>query len=325
MNSVWTTLSDASSYVSKTVQEVNIQDEATVVFSRARQYTEEKLGKADRTEFDPYFQQLEVKTDVTKSYTEKIKNNTAAVLVPNPAVRAELLFYDNVPMDKLGLKTERLTNLEYLGEDMVEAGTEFGPDTHYGSALLRVGQTQQRLGTLEKEYIQATHRGIIIPLQRFLDGEMKDIMRERKVLENKRLDLDAAKNKVKKERRELMKPKQMEVVDARAALHQADEELVLCQAAFDKQVSVTQEQMESLSHIQIDHTEHLACLVKSQTQYYSEAHQVMQELHKELCGVTEDDLQGRSILEKQQEKDLEDPNTERSSSQISFPKNIEVL
>ena len=65
---------------------------------------------------------------------------------------------------------------------------------------------------------------------------------------------------------------------------------------------MTQEQMESLSHIQIDHTEHLACLVKSQvcheqnilificnihlfqTQYYSEAHQVMQELHKELCG-----------------------------------------
>ena len=61
------------------------------------------------------------------------------------AVRAELQFYDNVPVDKLGLKTERLTNLEYLGEDMVEAGTEFGPDTPYGAALLRVGHTQQRL------------------------------------------------------------------------------------------------------------------------------------------------------------------------------------
>ena len=39
-----------------------------------------------------------------------------------------------------------------------------------------------------------------MPLQRFLDGEMKNIMRERKVLENKRLDLDACKNKVRKAR-----------------------------------------------------------------------------------------------------------------------------
>ena len=27
---------------------------------------------------------MEKKTDMTKSYTEKIKNNTAAVIVPNP-------------------------------------------------------------------------------------------------------------------------------------------------------------------------------------------------------------------------------------------------
>ena len=48
------------------------------------QYTEEKLGNSEKTEFDPYFQKLENKTDVAKNYTEKIKNNTAAVIVPNP-------------------------------------------------------------------------------------------------------------------------------------------------------------------------------------------------------------------------------------------------
>ena len=60
------------------------------------------------------------------------------------AVRAELLFYDNIPVDKLGMKNERQTNLEYLGDDMIEAGNEFGTDTPYGSALVRVGTTQHR-------------------------------------------------------------------------------------------------------------------------------------------------------------------------------------
>ena len=48
------------------------------------QYTEEKLGQAERTEMEPEYQALEKKADLTKSYTEKIKNNTAAVIVPNP-------------------------------------------------------------------------------------------------------------------------------------------------------------------------------------------------------------------------------------------------
>ena len=57
-----------------------------------------------------------------------------------------------------------------------------------------------RLGLLEKEYIRAGNEGMVSPLTRFLDGEMKNIMRERKILENKRLDLDACKNRVRKAR-----------------------------------------------------------------------------------------------------------------------------
>ena len=94
--------------------------------------------------------------------TERIKNNSTAVLVPNPgnslalmeknrktiilflAARAETLFFDNVPVDKIGMKNERITNLEYLGNDMIEAGNEFGVGTPYGAALVRVGQAEQK-------------------------------------------------------------------------------------------------------------------------------------------------------------------------------------
>jgi len=75
-----------------------------------------------------------------------------------------------------------------------------------GSALIRVGQTEQALGEIEQEYIHAGHESMMGPLQRFLDGEMRNITRERKILENKRLDLDGCKNKVRKARGMQLQP-----------------------------------------------------------------------------------------------------------------------
>ena len=97
------------------------------------------MGKAERTEMDPHIVMLEKKTENTKNYTERIKNNATAVILPNPgdpstlhliliiiwphdffqfhnsgqdlmsyscftAQRAETLFFDNVPVDKIGIK-----------------------------------------------------------------------------------------------------------------------------------------------------------------------------------------------------------------------------
>jgi len=331
MDSLFNTVTNASSLVSKTIKdvtEVNIQDEATTVFSRAKQFTEEKLGRTERTEYDLEYQHLEKKTDMTKSYTEKIKNNTAAVIVPNPAVRAELLLYDNVPVSKLGLKREQLTNHEYLGADMIEAGNEFGPETPYGSALIRVGQAEKRLGELEKEYIKNTNEGMIQPLSSFLDDEMKNVLRERKVLENKRLDLDASKSKVKKCRKDIMDQRPDDPYDARAALHQAEDELQQCQVEFANQVEVAQNRMTALSHIQVDHLQHLTAFVQAQEEYYANGHKVMQELYRDLWGESVS-LQNMNLEEKNGHDDTSSQNgsetSDYKSSSMAFPSNLQVL
>ena len=114
--------------------------------------------------------------------------------------------FDTLPVDKIGVTNTRLTNLEYLGADMIEAGNEFGTGTPYGSALIRVGQTEQALGEIEREYIKNSHSAFIGPLGTFLEGEMKNISRERKVLENRRLDLDACKGRVRKARAMQLQP-----------------------------------------------------------------------------------------------------------------------
>lgn len=114
--------------------------------------------------------------------------------------------FDTLPVDKIGVTNTRLSNLEYLGADMIEAGNEFGAGSPYGSALIRVGQTEQGLGEIEREYIKNSHSAFIGPLQTFLEGEMKNITRERKILENRRLDLDACKGKVRKARAMQLQP-----------------------------------------------------------------------------------------------------------------------
>ena len=57
------------------------------------QYTEERMGKAERTEMDPHIVMLEKKTENTKNYTERIKNNATAVILPNPGDRHRHLLH----------------------------------------------------------------------------------------------------------------------------------------------------------------------------------------------------------------------------------------
>lgn len=105
-----------------------------------------------------------------------------AVLIPNPGNRIEDFIYDKIEKKR----PARLSNLEYLGLDMIEAGNEFGPGTAYGTSLIKVGQYEQKLGQAERDLIGSAGICFTLPLRRFLDGEMKTIMKEKSILETKR-------------------------------------------------------------------------------------------------------------------------------------------
>ena len=51
----------------------------------ALQYTEEKLGSAEKTEYDANFENLLLRYDKTKHWTERIKSQTEAFMQPNPS------------------------------------------------------------------------------------------------------------------------------------------------------------------------------------------------------------------------------------------------
>uniref|UniRef100_A0A1Q3G2Q3 Putative sh3 domain protein sh3glb n=1 Tax=Culex tarsalis TaxID=7177 RepID=A0A1Q3G2Q3_CULTA len=242
--------------------------DAGSTFSRVVQLTEEKLGTSEKTEMDAHFEHLNERSDCTKTWTEKIVRDTEAALIPNPANRVEDYIFEKIEKQK----SKRLSNLEYLGLDMIEGGGEFGQDGAYGSALIKVGQAEQKLGSCERDFIGSAGICFIQPLKKFLEGEMKTIMKEKGILESKRLDLDACKNRVRK---------------ARSMLGQqtAERDLRVAQSEFDRQAEITKLLLEGVNTTQATHLRHLHAFVESQVRYYGQCNKIMSDLQRELASL----------------------------------------
>ncbi|KAJ8409546.1 hypothetical protein AAFF_G00229470 [Aldrovandia affinis] len=210
---------------------------AGTFLSRAVQFTEEKLGQAEKTELDAHLENLIARAECTKEWTEKIMKQTEVLLQPNPNVRIEEFLYGKLEKQV----PTRQNNHEQLGEAMIDSGHELGPGTAYGNALIK----------------------------NFIEGDFRTISRERKLLQNKRLDLDVAKTRLKKAR----------VAEARSA---AEMELRVTQSEFDRQAEITRLLLEGVNST---HAHHLHCLndfVEAQTSYYAQCYQYMVDLQKQL-------------------------------------------
>ncbi|GIY29320.1 endophilin-B1 [Caerostris darwini] len=253
--------------------------EAATAFTRAVQYTEEKLGTSEKTELDAHYDGLALRADRTKHWTERLVSRTDAILQPNPSSQKTSVFkfsdtrVEDYFFEKLDKKREHPSNLDILGQDMIDAGADIGSGTPYGSALIKIGQAQQRLGAAEREFVRSAMTTYVSPLKRFLEGDMKTIMKERKILENKRLDLDACKSRLRKARS----------MESQA---NAETELRISQAEFDRQAEITRLLLEGISSAHANHLRCLSDFVEAQAAFYNQCQQFMVDLQKELSSST---------------------------------------
>ncbi|XP_026960411.1 endophilin-B2 isoform X14 [Sagmatias obliquidens] len=199
-----------------------------------QKFTEEKFGQAEKTELDAQFENLLARADSTKNWTEKILRQTEVLLQPNPSARVEEFLYE-----KLDRKVpSRVTNGELLAQYMAEAASELGPTTPYGKTLIKVAEAEKRLGAAERDFIHTASIGFLTPLRTFLEGDWKTISKERRLLHNRRLDLDACKARLKKAK----------AAEAKAT---AEQELRVAQTEFDRQAEVTRLLLEGISSTHI--------------------------------------------------------------------------
>ncbi|XP_074122423.1 endophilin-B1 isoform X4 [Sminthopsis crassicaudata] len=283
--------------------------DAGTFLSRAVQFTEEKLGQAEKTELDAHLENLLSKAECTKHWTEKIMKQTEVLLQPNPNARIEEFVYE-----KLDRKApSRTNNQEVLGQYMIDAGNEFGPGTAYGNALIKCGETQKRIGMADRELIQTSAINFLTPLRNFIEGDYKTIAKEKKLLHNKRLDLDAAKTRLKKAKMAEAKaiywgycyclstrrqsasscpsPAQSQLLSCGSTkepeiwaeeVTKSEQELRITQSEFDRQAEITRLLLEGISST---HAHHLRCLndfVEAQMTYYAQCYQYMLDLQKQL-------------------------------------------
>ncbi|XP_054540587.1 endophilin-B1 isoform X2 [Pan paniscus] len=292
--------------------------DAGTFLSRAVQFTEEKLGQAEKTELDAHLENLLSKAECTKIWTEKIMKQTEVLLQPNPIETGfhhvsqaglKLLTSSGLPAlasqsagitdarieefvyEKLDRKApSRINNPELLGQYMIDAGTEFGPGTAYGNALIKCGETQKRIGTADRELIQTSALNFLTPLRNFIEGDYKTIAKERKLLQNKRLDLDAAKTRLKKAKAAETRNSQLNsarlegdnIMIWAEEVTKSEQELRITQSEFDRQAEITRLLLEGISST---HAHHLRCLndfVEAQMTYYAQCYQYMLDLQKQL-------------------------------------------
>uniref|UniRef100_A0A3Q4GR81 SH3-domain GRB2-like endophilin B2b n=1 Tax=Neolamprologus brichardi TaxID=32507 RepID=A0A3Q4GR81_NEOBR len=271
-----------------------LASDAGVFFTRAVQFTEEKLGQAEKTELDPHLENLITRADSTKNWTEKILKQTEVLLQPNPSARIEEFIYD-----KLDKKLpSRTTNAELLGQYMLDAAIEFGSDTPYGKTLITVAEYQKRLGGAEREFLHTSAVTFLSPLRNFLEGDWRTISKERRLLENRRLDLDICKARLKKaklaEAKAAATPDFQEtrprnyVLSASASallseeVDKAEHELRVAQTEFDRQAEVTRLLLEGISSTHLNHLRCLQDFAEAQATYYAQCHHYMQDLQREL-------------------------------------------
>ncbi|XP_035115796.1 endophilin-B2 isoform X7 [Callithrix jacchus] len=271
-----------------------LASDAGIFFTRAVQFTEEKFGQAEKTELDAHFENLLARADSTKNWTEKILRQTEVLLQPNPSARVEEFLYE-----KLDRKVpSRVTNGELLAQYMAEAASELGPTTPYGKTLLKVAEAEKQLGATERDFIHTASISFLTPLRNFLEGDWKTISKERRLLQNRRLDLDACKARLKKAKAAEAKattvpdfqetrPRNYILSASASALwndevDKAEQELRVAQTEFDRQAEVTRLLLEGISSTHVNHLRCLHEFVKSQTTYYAQCYRHMLDLQKQL-------------------------------------------
>uniref|UniRef100_A0A6Q2YK14 Endophilin-B1 n=1 Tax=Esox lucius TaxID=8010 RepID=A0A6Q2YK14_ESOLU len=257
--------------------------DAGVFFTRAVQFTGEKLGQSEKTELDAHFENLLSRADSTKNWTEKIFRQTEVLLQPNPSARIEEFLYEKLDRTV----PSRPNNGELLGQYMQDAAKDFGVGTPYGSTLMHVGDCERRLGSAHREFLQTSAISFLTPLRNFLEGDWRTISKERRLLENRRLDLDSCKARLKKaklaESKAAVSPSYARLrLPLPEEVDKAEHELRVAQTEFDRQAEVTRLLLEGISSTHVNHLRCLHEFVEAQTAYYKQCHLHMQDLKKEL-------------------------------------------
>ncbi|KAL5259182.1 hypothetical protein ACHWQZ_G009591 [Mnemiopsis leidyi] len=253
-------------------------------FDRAKQFSQEKMGNAVKTEYDMEYIQLAARVEATQTNVNKSANAARNFLQPNAAARLEDMFNEKVtaaetstnanlrdlatkiPIRRGNAIDSRSTYSEILGNHMKAGGTEIGDQTQVGGSLIQLGNTFINMGKMEKEYLRDVYDNFFKPFSNHLQVEWANIATEKRRLDLARLDLDAAKSKVRGAR-------------TPEAMQQNEQKVRECQAAFDRQYEQTKILLTDADRKSAEFSNHLEEFVRSQINFHENAKKLLEETY----------------------------------------------
>lgn len=249
--------------------------DASTFFNRARQYTEEQLRETEKTRMSPEVNELWNQFERTNSNITKMKESIEALLQPNPNLRMEKFVLSKIDSTNQLGRPEDSSAHENLGRTLTGASKSLATTNPKLSEILSAaGSTQSQIAVDEKTFINTSRDCICRPFYSFLENDAKTIFKEKRTLETKRLDLDAAKAKLKK-------VKTLEMRD------QVEQEVRTLQTDFERQQELLKLLLEGVSSHQSTQMRALREFVDAQTAYFVSAAaraQQLQSLVRETVG-----------------------------------------
>ena len=160
-------------------------------FARTRQFTLEKFGKGEVTEYGPEYTRLCDKVDTIRSHTERIVLEVGYLLQPNPTLRMEEYIMKRMSPTH-GINLPHIS----LGDSLHSYGSS--QEGILGAYLVNCGTAHKNVGESRRKFMEETSAYLLTPLRAFLDVDVRNAINERKKLSLLRLDLDAAKAEYRK-------------------------------------------------------------------------------------------------------------------------------
>ncbi|XP_075451001.1 endophilin-A1 isoform X1 [Ascaphus truei] len=227
-------------------------------FHKATQKVSEKVGGAEGTKLDEDFKEMERKVDVTSRAVMEIMTKSIEYLQPNPASRAKLSMINTMSKIRGQEKGPGYPQAEtLLAEAMLKYGREIGDESHFGPALLDLGEGMRELSDIKDCLDIDVKQNFIDPLQNLHDKDLKEIQHHLKKMEGRRLDFDYKKKRQGKI---------------------TDDEIRQALEKFDESKEIAEQSMFNLLEMDIEQVSQLSALVQAQLEYHKQAVQILQQV-----------------------------------------------
>eukprot|EP00731_Ephydatia_muelleri_P023817 Em0016g88a len=153
---------------------------------------------------------------------------------------------------------------EQLGTELNSVGSTVFTGSPIGSFMIQCSEVETKLGQADKQFQEKVQAEFITPLKAFLEVDIKAAVRERKVLNVRRVDLDVAKAAA------AAKKPEGEKGERNNKPYAAEERLRNAQTLYDTQLAKVRDMLNTISEQHSNNLGHLPRLLAAQKAYYTE-------------------------------------------------------